>query len=263
MMRRAIWLLAAAQPAAVAAQEGDPVARLAAVRDGEVRFSYATVPEVCGDGDDRIGWGNSSFGSFNSADGWHNWQDRCVPGPARVTLRRRSGETVTVRVTVGQPAPALGDATDWGRLSTANATRVLMHVAETSSGRPAQRAMLAAAIADSAVIWPRLLSIARNDDRPRSARNEARFWLSRIAAEHAIGPKVEPSVGKKEDPRHHAVFALSQQPRGSGIPDLITIAKTHRDAEIRRRALFWLGQEGDERALALFQALLEGPAAPR
>ena len=35
---------------------------------------------------------------------------------------------------------------------------------------------------------------------------------------------------------------------------------THRrDPEVRRRAMFWLGQSGDPRALAFFEELLAGP----
>jgi HEAT repeat protein len=52
------------------------------------------------------------------------------------------------------------------------------------------------------------------------------------------------------------VFALSQRPREEGIPALIAVAKTNRDPEIRRKALFWLGQSEDPRALDLFEQLL-------
>ena len=58
------------------------------------------------------------------------------------------------------------------------------------------------------------------------------------------------------DIREHAVFALSQRPKEEGVPILIRIAKTNKDPEIRRRALFWLGQSEDPRALALFEEIL-------
>ena len=34
------------------------------------------------------------------------------------------------------------------------------------------------------------------------------------------------------------------------------IARTHRDPAIRKKALFWLGQSEDPRAITLFQELL-------
>jgi HEAT repeat protein len=55
--------------------------------------------------------------------------------------------------------------------------------------------------------------------------------------------------------RESAVFALSQQ-HEAGVPELIHIARTNRDPEIRRKAIFWLGQSNDPRALALFEDLL-------
>ncbi len=36
-------------------------------------------------------------------------------------------------------------------------------------------------------------------------------------------------------------------------------ARSHPDPEVRRKALFWLGQSGDPRALALFEELLTKP----
>ncbi len=55
------------------------------------------------------------------------------------------------------------------------------------------------------------------------------------------------------------MFALSQRPRDEGVPVLIRIARSHRDPKIRRRAIFWLGQSEDPRALALFEELLTRP----
>jgi HEAT repeat protein len=59
--------------------------------------------------------------------------------------------------------------------------------------------------------------------------------------------------------RKSAVFALSQQPNSIGVPSLIRIARSNRDPEIRRSAIFWLGQSDDPRALALFEEILTKP----
>jgi len=55
------------------------------------------------------------------------------------------------------------------------------------------------------------------------------------------------------------VFALSQRPSDESVPILIRIAKTHRDPAVRRRAIFWLGQSDDPRALSLLEDLLTKP----
>ena len=54
------------------------------------------------------------------------------------------------------------------------------------------------------------------------------------------------------------MFAVSQLPRDQGVPLLVEVARTHRDPEIRRKALFWLGQSGDPRAIDVFEELLRG-----
>ena len=52
------------------------------------------------------------------------------------------------------------------------------------------------------------------------------------------------------------MFALSQRPAEEGVPALIRIARTHRHPELRKQALFWLGQSEDPRALSLFEEIL-------
>ncbi|HEX4602271.1 MAG TPA: HEAT repeat domain-containing protein, partial [Gemmatimonadales bacterium] len=61
------------------------------------------------------------------------------------------------------------------------------------------------------------------------------------------------------DVKEQAVFALSQRPREEGVPALIRVARANPDREVRRKALFWLGQSNDPRALALFEELLTKP----
>jgi HEAT repeat protein len=56
--------------------------------------------------------------------------------------------------------------------------------------------------------------------------------------------------------RKQAVFALSQRPSDEAVPALIRIARSNREPEIRRTALFWLGQSEDPRALGLFEEIL-------
>jgi hypothetical protein len=41
-----------------------------------------------------------------------------------------------------------------------------------------------------------------------------------------------------------------------GVPALLRIARSNPDPELRKTALFWLGQSEDPRALALFEEIL-------
>jgi len=47
-----------------------------------------------------------------------------------------------------------------------------------------------------------------------------------------------------------------QLPAGEGVPKLIEVARTHRNPEVRRQAMFWLGQSKDSRATKFFEDVL-------
>ncbi len=103
-----------------------------------------------------------------------------------------------------------------------------------------------------------VLGVAHNDKSPR-VRGQALFWLAQRAqrkiAESAISDAIandpETEVKKK------AVFALTQMPAGEGVPLLIQVARTNRNPEVRKQAVFWLGQSKDQRALAFIEEVLK------
>jgi HEAT repeat protein len=84
------------------------------------------------------------------------------------------------------------------------------------------------------------------------------FWLGQAAGDAATANLnsivLDNSVDREV--RETAVFALSQRPREEGIPALIAVARTNKDPEIRKKALFWLGQSHDPRAIDLFEEIL-------
>jgi HEAT repeat protein len=113
-------------------------------------------------------------------------------------------------------------------------------------------------LADSVTIWPSLLRLARDSALPTERRRTAVFWLSQ-AAEAAAGTALDSIASDPRgdrDVRKQAVFALSQRDPAEGVPRLIHIVKTNPDPELRKSALFWLGQSGDPRAIDLFEEIL-------
>ena len=52
------------------------------------------------------------------------------------------------------------------------------------------------------------------------------------------------------------MFALSQLPKEEGVPLLIRVAQSNRNPQVRKQAMFWLGQSNDPRALAFFEQVL-------
>ena len=148
--------------------------------------------------------------------------------------------------------------TDLGTVPAPEAASYLLALAETGEPEVAKKAIFPATLAEGTTIWRELLRVARSTRAPEKARSQAVFWLGQAA-----GDQVTRSLGQLvEDERidrsvqKQAVFALSQRPQAEGIPALIQVARTHRDAQIRKQALFWLGQSKDPRALALFEEIL-------
>lgn len=239
--------------------------RVAAVRDGRVQLTFTPREGVCGDGRSFIRINGSFMGEWN--DGTRG--RACEPGPVRVVARVRGGAVDELRSYVG-PVPAArdSDVTDLGAVAAPDAARWLLDVARTASGRAATRAIMPAVLADSATVWRALLAIARDSaTRARETRRDAAFWLSRFASAVVQGRSPGELPADDEDlkdltgdmeVKKSAVFALSQLRNNEGVPQLLTVARTNKAPEVRQQALFWLGQSGDARALALFEELLSG-----
>jgi len=233
--------------------------RIAAARDGTVRLAYAVKDGICGDGEtfirDRSRGENNYIGEWSGKRGWR--ERPCEPGPARVAITKLGGSVTRIKVFVGGDWSNDGtDITDLGTVSAPVAARAL--VALAAKERRAGQAIFAAIIADSAVIWPDLLVIAKNSDAPTANRKDAVFWLSQEAGDAATKGLSELADDENQDRevRDQAVFALSQLPHDQGIPILIRLARTNKDPQVRRKALFWLGQSDDPRALALIEEIL-------
>jgi hypothetical protein len=173
----------------------------------------------------------------------------------------RGGSVTSLRAAVGGAWRDRPGVTDLGRVPAAEAARYLIALARQSGGDVGGKAVFAATLADSVTTWPDLLRLARDPDVPGGTRRSAVFWVSQ-AAEAAATRGLDSLAGDgrvDREVREQAVFALSQRPKDEGVPALIRIATTHSDPEIRRRAIFWLGQSNDPRALELFETLLTRP----
>jgi HEAT repeat protein len=101
-----------------------------------------------------------------------------------------------------------------------------------------------------------LINVASNDPE-RELRKQAMFWLGQRAGERSLkflGDAVEKNDGDTELQKQ-AIFAISQRQKDEAIPLLLRVAKTHPNLVVRKQAIFWLGQSGDERAVAYFKEL--------
>ena len=102
-----------------------------------------------------------------------------------------------------------------------------------------------------------LIKVAEGDP-DREVRKQALFWLGQKAGQRSLDAlgKVVDSTDDDTEVQKQAVFAISQRPKDEAVPLLIKIAKTHPKPAVRKQAIFWLGQTGDERALEFFKEVL-------
>jgi hypothetical protein len=94
------------------------------------------------------------------------------------------------------------------------------------------------------------------EDRDNEVRAQALFWLSQTEAS-GVGAWIVGRLDVEEDDhvREQAVFALSQLEDGTDW--LLKVLRSKQDPETIRRALFWLGQSEDPRALQEIEKILE------
>jgi len=233
--------------------------RVAAVRDGTVELHYASRPGICGDGERSFDIGGAThIGDVTIRNGN---MPPCLPGPVRVRLTMEGGIVRDARVAVG-PIRARREtgANDLGQVGAGDAAAYFLELAATGTTGASTRAVTAAVLADSANVWRGLFRVARDTvTRTRSTRHEAAFWLGMLAASKLEGRDGElgpPDGLDRDNPKNTAVFALSQLRHHEGIDPLIQVAETNHDAQVRRSALFWLGESGDPRAVELFGQIL-------
>jgi HEAT repeats len=238
----------------------------AAPPDATVQFAFATRPDVCGDGetiwigphDDRaVVHMRSARIRTGSRAADRDLEERCENGPVRVSLERRAGAVHDARVEVGGPRP--DDGHDLGTIEPADAAAYLLDtLAPTLSQRAAGSAMFAATLARDVETWPALLRLARDDRLEDDVRRQATFWVGQAAAERAAAGLADlvDDDGQDLELRRTALFSLAQRNDESSFGFLLETARNHPHRELRKAAIFWLGQTDDPRALALFEEIL-------
>ena len=192
---------------------------------------------------------------------------RCVDGPARVTLTVRDNKVVGVRTRVGGAWPSAASAvTDLGRVSAPDAAAYFISLAQQLDGGSRQNPLLAAAVADSANVAPDMLRLGRMTSLSRETRRRAVHWAGALGNASMVAPLTElartnggegtsaDDVGPGNGIAGAAVGALSMIPDGSGVPALMTLARSGSET-VRKGAVFWLGQRDEEAPHALVRTI--------
>ncbi len=242
---------------------GQIVEAARSVGDGSLTFSYPVRPgtRICG----------GTRGGISVTDGVRISRDEvgergerdCREGSALLEVTLTGGLPTDVSLLAPGRSSAPGSR-ELGRVAAEVAVRWLLDEvvrADPPLDREAvEGALVAAVIADSVVVWPDLLEIARDRDAPARTRKSAIFWLGQEAADVVTEELVATAGDDSEaaDIREAAVFAISQGDPAESVPALMTLAREAPAADTRRSALFWLAQSDDPRVPAFFGEILRG-----
>ena len=182
-----------------------------------------------------------------------------LEGPDSMLVLFRIEDKAVQRVRIFSPDCELdagGRAVHWlDGVSPGDSVRLLTSLV-AGPDRVRSGALAALAMHREDIAVPALLGLARHDTNAR-VRGDALFWLAQAAGRKVAGD-ITAAIDNDPDTqvKERAVFALSQLPKDEGIPLLINVARTNRNAAVRKRAMFWLGQSKDQRALDFFAEIL-------
>jgi len=103
-----------------------------------------------------------------------------------------------------------------------------------------------------------LLGVARDNTQPTELRKQALFWAGQGNAPIADLASLY-SVLTDRAMREQLIFVYSQRNEPAAVDKLLEIARRDPDTELRKKALFWLGQSDDPRAAKALQDIIEQP----
>ena len=92
-----------------------------------------------------------------------------------------------------------------------------------------------------------LLEVANNRSESIELRKNAVFWLSQ-QGEYDANQFAALYRDAQEEIKEQVLFALSQLDDPDAVADLIEIARNETNTDLRKNAMFWLGQSSDPRA---------------
>ncbi|HWE41119.1 MAG TPA: HEAT repeat domain-containing protein [Gemmatimonadaceae bacterium] len=136
-------------------------------------------------------------------------------------------------------------------------TAFLQSLFDKTSSEEIQNAVIQAmsqAPGEEGARW--MLGVVQNTKQPVETRKKALFWAGQrrgidINTLLALYPKLD-----DQELKEHFIFVLSERREAAATDKLIEIAKSDKDVEMRKKALFWLAQKNDPRAKQLLMEII-------
>jgi len=266
-IRASVFVLAVAVAPTLGAQSASTIAaRVASAPDGDVRMTYASRPDACGDGKDAVAIGRS-LNVYDSMESYGSWSGfRCVHGAARVALTVRDHQVVALRPHVGGSWPSSDGALDLGTVPAAEAAKYFLSLAPRIDASSRRNPLLAATLADSVDVTPDLLRLARDGSVAVETRRRAVRLVGVIGDASVVAPLTElaraggsptnaEDVGPGNSVASAAIGALAMLRDDAGLPSLMDLARRGSEG-VRKSAVFWLGQSDEPRARALVRTVI-------
>lgn len=158
----------------------------------------------------------------------------------------------------GQPRERRKSALFWlgetrGADGAAAIERVLREDADDELRR---EAVFALSRSDAIDVHAALLRLAR-EDRDNEVRAQALFWMGQHGDKRARADLVAVVLDPRasEHVRDQGVFALSQL-KPDGIDGLVDLVRGDAPREVKKKAMFWLGQSDSDKATKLLDEVL-------
>jgi HEAT repeat protein len=109
---------------------------------------------------------------------------------------------------------------------------------------------------DQSASW--LLNVAADANEPMEMRKKALFWAgqSHVMSIEEMGELYNRMP--ERELKEQIIFVLSQRHEDEAVDWLLEIARTEEDVELRKKAIFWLGQVDDPRVHELLLELIGG-----
>lgn len=160
------------------------------------------------------------------------------------------------------PEEARADAIFWlGQRRDPESAAFLREVFPTLRSRELQdKVLFSVAQARTAENSRWLLDRAKDRALDGHLRKQALFWAGQSGVAVKDLAEIYDSGTDDRELRNQVIFVLSQRRRDQAAMDkLHDIAQREQDAELRKQAIFWLGQSGDPRAAKFLEDIINKP----
>jgi HEAT repeat protein len=104
-----------------------------------------------------------------------------------------------------------------------------------------------------------LLSLVRDKNESVDLRKNALFWVGQEGDIDASELRALYNDAAEFELKEHVIFVLSQFDEVDAVDELMNIARNETNADLRDKAIFWLGQSDDERAAEFLAELINRP----